>query len=357
MHKTIAYWLFFCCFMIALMVLVGGLTRLTESGLSIVKWQPISGAIPPLSENDWQEAFTQYQQTPEYQKKNIGMELTEFKSIFLWEYTHRLLGRSVGVVFLLPFLYFLATRRISRRYAKHFSLIFLLGGLQGGIGWYMVKSGLVDRPDVSQYRLTLHLGTAFLLYALILWTALTLLRVGVYSDTVKKAIIPREKGALPNLAIAITFMVAIQVLSGGFVAGLDAGLIYNTFPSMNGAYIPAGLGAMQPWYLNPFENITMVQFNHRLWAMLTSLVIISFWLFIQKNKEKLILTLSERNLVHGLIIMLVIQFSLGVATLLHAVPIALASLHQMGALALFTISLAVSHTMVYREKQSSLSGY
>lgn len=323
--------------MIATMVLVGGLTRLTESGLSIVEWKPVTGAIPPLHAEAWQDEFTKYQQTPEYIKKNSSMTLAEFKAIFLWEYTHRLIGRLVGFVFFLPFVYFLLKRRISRRYAWQFTGIFLLGGLQGVIGWYMVKSGLVDRPDVSQYRLTLHLGTAFLLYALIFWTALTLL------NTAKERLpLP---GWFKGMALLLPIMVFIQVLSGGFVAGLDAGLVYNTFPSMNGMFAPPELFSLNPWYKNLLENVTTVQFNHRIWAILTASATVGFWGITQYLPSlKSGLTLRQKNLINALLMVLVLQFSLGVATLLHAVPLTLASLHQMGALVLFTVSLAVAHS-------------
>lgn len=345
-NRIVAYWLFFCCFMIAVMVLVGGLTRLTESGLSIVEWKPVSGVVPPLTEQAWQEEFSKYRQSPEYIKKNHGMELADFKKIFLWEYSHRLLGRSIGVVFFLPFVYFLVTKRISRIYAGKFLTIFLLGGLQGVIGWYMVKSGLVDRPDVSQYRLTLHLGTAFLLYAMVLWTAFSILR--------PKEVVPQEQLALPcwfrNMAIVILVLVMVQVLAGGFVAGLDAGLVYNSFPTMNGHYIPDGLLIMQPWYINFFENVTTVQFTHRMLAIATASVIALFWWLMQRSiPVRSSLNMRERNYIHAMLVILVLQFSLGVATLIYAVPISLASAHQMGALALFTLAVIVSHILVHKK--------
>lgn len=345
-NKHIALWLFLCCVLIAAMVLVGGLTRLTESGLSMVEWKPVTGVLPPLSEVAWQDEFAKYQQSPEYQKKNHGMNLSEFKQIFLWEYSHRLLGRTIGFVFFVPFLYFLLTKKIGRRYGWQFFGIFLLGALQGGIGWYMVKSGLVDRPDVSQYRLTLHLGMAFMLYALIFWTALSLVKSG--REAVPTQLSP--PGWFKAMGTVIILMIGLQVLSGGFVAGMDAGLVYNSFPAMNGKFVPSGLLILDPWYTNFFENVTSIQFNHRVWAMVTTAFIIVFWLCVQyKPSVRAGLRLEQKNLIHAMLIMLVIQFVLGVLTLLHAVPISLASLHQMGALALFTLALAVGHSLLYKK--------
>lgn len=347
-RTAVIFWLSLCTAMIACMVLVGGITRLTESGLSIVEWKPVTGVLPPIGQTAWEEEFYKYQQTPEYIHKNEGMTLSAFKQIFFWEYLHRLLGRLVGVVFFVPYLYFLATKQLQGALKNRCLVIFLLGALQGLIGWYMVKSGLVDRPDVSQYRLATHLSMAFLLYGSILWTILDIKhkdkggRISSY--------LPTPPSWLRYYAYAITGSIAIQVISGAFVAGLNAGLIYNTFPSMNGKFIPEEVLHLQPWYLNAFENITTVQFDHRMWAMFTSSLIIGLWFIIKKKNVHGTLCHIERNKVHCLLMMLVVQFALGVTTLLHGVPTALASMHQLGALALFSLSIVVSHALFSRNR-------
>src|SRR5574340_619499 len=228
-QNQIAAWLLLCCAMVFAMVVVGGVTRLTHSGLSIVEWQPLVGTLPPLNEAQWLEVFHKYQQTPEYQKVNFDMGLDEFKGIFWWEYFHRLLGRSIGAVFLLPFLYFLLRKKIEWSLAPRLAGIFILGGLQGALGWYMVASGLVDDPRVSQYRLTAHLGMAFVIYAAMLWVAL-----GLLSPTSSR---PEGARALGRFSLGLRGLIFLMVLSGGFVAGIRAGLAYNTFPLMNGHWI------------------------------------------------------------------------------------------------------------------------
>ena len=346
-QKIIAYWLFICCIAVALMVAIGGITRLTQSGLSMVEWQPIMGVLPPSGEGEWLDVFEKYQSSPEYQKKNSGMELDEFKQIFFWEYLHRLIGRAVGVIFFLPFLYFLLTQRLRKEQALRFFSIFLLGGLQGLIGWYMVKSGLVDRPDVSQYRLALHLGMAFFLYALLFWTGLELYYKEKYTNS-----LPDNK---LNLYINIRWysfvvigLISIQVVSGAFVAGLDAGLIYNTFPTMNGVLIPDGLWELSPWYKNIFENIMTVQFMHRVWAMITASSIIAFWFVIQHSNVRSTLSRGDSMRIHSLLIALIGQIILGILTLIHVVPVLLASLHQLGALVVFSLALWVAHGLTHR---------
>ena len=236
-----ALWLLACCAMIFAMVVIGGVTRLTESGLSITEWKPIIGVVPPLSAAEWQEAFAKYQQIPEYKVKNAGMSLAEFREIFWWEYVHRLWGRLIGAVYLLPFLVFLAKGWINRRVAWQVAGIFFLGALQGALGWYMVKSGLVDRLDVSPYRLTAHLGLALLIYAATYWTALDLLAP---ASRAHLATTIRHSRA----ALGVAVLVFLTMLAGGFVAGNDAGLVYNTFPLMDGALVPAGYGDLAPWW-------------------------------------------------------------------------------------------------------------
>ncbi|MFA5913220.1 MAG: COX15/CtaA family protein [Burkholderiales bacterium] len=328
----VALWLLACCAMVFAMVVVGGVTRLTHSGLSIVEWQPIVGTLPPLNEAQWLETFGKYQLTPEYQKVNQGMSLNAFKSIFWWEYFHRLLGRTIGLVFLLPLLWFWRHGNIDRPLALKLTGVFVLGGLQGALGWYMVKSGLVDDPRVSQYRLTAHLAFALAIYASMLWTALGLLYPGT-----ARAAQPR----LRRFSWGVTAMVAYMVLTGGFVAGIHAGLAYNTFPLMNGHIVPPEIFMLRPWHLNFFNNMATVQFDHRLGAWLLALLVPWFWLSARRE------TLSPRArlCIHLLLGMLALQITLGISTLLLVVPVPLAAMHQAGAVLLLTIALLTNHAL------------
>jgi cytochrome c oxidase assembly protein subunit 15 len=332
--RGIAAWLLLCCVLVLLMVVVGGVTRLTHSGLSIVEWQPIVGTIPPLDRTDWDNAFRKYQATPEYHKVNKGMSVDEFKRIFWWEYFHRLLGRSIGVVFLLPFLYFLLRGNIRGTLAWKLAGIFMLGGLQGAMGWYMVKSGLVDDPRVSQYRLTAHLGIAFLILGAMLWTAFDVL----YPP--RGSIAPAQR-QLARRAIAISALIFLMVLSGGFVAGIRAGLAYNTFPLMNGHLVPPGILMLDPWWKNVFNNMATVQFNHRLIAWLIVILVPLFWLATRRVD----LPRRARIASGAMLAMLALQVTLGIATLLLVVPVPLAAAHQGGAALLFATSLWASHSL------------
>jgi len=330
--KQIALWLMGCCMLIGMMVVVGGVTRLTHSGLSMTEWQPLIGAIPPLSESQWDEIFRAYQKTPEYLEINSGMALAEFKGIFWWEYVHRLLGRGIGAAFLLPFLYFVVRRRIGMPLAARFAGIFLLGALQGGLGWYMVKSGLVSDPHVSQYRLTAHLGLAFLIYGAIFRAAL-----GLLSPMSPRAGSPVHRLGSP--AAALAGLIFVMVLSGGLVAGTRAGFVFGTFPLMAGHWVPPGLFVLDPWFINFFENITTVQFDHRLIACLLALLIPFFWLRTRRMHLP-----ARARLCCGLLLgMLFVQISLGICTLLLGVPVTLAAAHQAGALLLFTAALLTHH--------------
>lgn len=335
MQKPIAIWLLACCFLVFAMVVVGGVTRLTDSGLSIVEWQPIVGTMPPLGQKDWDELFEKYHQTPQYKKVNLGMSLDEFKGIFWWEYFHRLLGRVIGLAFFIPFLYFVVKRAIDRPLGLKLTGIFLLGGLQGAMGWYMVKSGLVDNPHVSQYRLTAHLGLAFLIYATMFWVALELL-----SPTVPSHGNIRLR-ALRRFSVAITSLIFIMILSGGFVAGIRAGFAYNTFPLMNGHFIPPEIFMLEPWYRNFFDNMATVQFDHRMIAWTLAILIPVFWY----RSRSLPLSGSARFACSLLLIMLAIQIGLGISTLLLVVPLPLAAAHQAGAVLLFTAALWVNHQL------------
>jgi len=331
--RRVSVWLLTCCALLFLMVVVGGITRLTHSGLSMVEWQPIVGVIPPLDEEQWRQVFHKYQQTPEYQRVNRGMSLQQFKRIFWWEYFHRLLGRAIGVVFLVPLLYFMGRRQINRSLAPGLLGIFLLGALQGVLGWYMVKSGLADDPRVSQYRLTAHLAVAFLIFAAMFWMAL-----GMLAPAVGVADPPRR---LRRYAFALTGLIFVMVLSGGFVAGIRAGLAYNTFPLMNGDVVPSQYLALEPWWRNLFSNIATVQFNHRAIAWLLFVLVPLFWL----ASRRLELGSRARLACNALPIVLGVQIVLGISTLVLAVPVPLASAHQAGAMLLFATALWVSYEL------------
>jgi heme a synthase len=327
--RAVAAWLLACCALVFAMVVVGGVTRLTHSGLSITEWQPIVGTIPPLSSSDWAEAFAKYQATPEFRLVNHAMTLGEFKDIFWWEYFHRLLGRLIGVAFAAPFLWFVVRRRIPPGYAAPLAAIFLLGGLQGALGWYMVKSGLVDDPRVSQFRLTAHLALAFLIFAAMLWTAMSLL------DARRHRAAPWLRAPTAGFAA----LVFVMVCTGGLVAGLRAGLAYNTFPSMNGYVVPPGILMLEPAWRNFFWNIATVQFDHRALAWLIALVTPVLWWRVMRAPA----SPRARAGASALLGMVGVQIALGIATLLNVVPLPLAALHQAGALTVFALALNVAH--------------
>jgi cytochrome c oxidase assembly protein subunit 15 len=333
--RQIAGWLGACCVLVFLMVVVGGVTRLTHSGLSMVEWKPLVGTIPPLSQTDWEEVFLKYQATPEYIHVNKGMALDEFKSIFWWEYFHRLLGRAIGLVFVLPLLFFLVRRKIDSPLALKLAAIFILGGLQGAMGWYMVKSGLVDDPRVSQYRLTAHLGLALAIYAAMMWTALDLLRPA-------RAAPNESRRRLGRYALALAALIFLMALSGGFVAGIRAGFAYNTFPLMNGHFVPPEVLMLEPWWLNLFNNMATVQFNHRMIAWLLMLLVPAFWL----KARSVPLPPGPRLAADLFLGMLAIQVMLGIATLLLAVPVPLAAAHQGGAVLLLSAALWAGHELL-----------
>src|SRR6267154_2463867 len=330
-NRAVAAWLLMCCALVFAIVVVGGITRLTHSGLSIVEWQPIVGALPPLDEAGWQETFGKYKQTPEYRLVNPGMGLDGFKSIFWWEYVHRLLGRLVGAVFFLPLLWFALRGKVPRALAWKLAAVLALGASQGALGWYMVQSGLVDNPRVSQFRLTAHLGIAFLIYAAMLWIAFDLLfaRAGPVSRRLRR------------FAFVLVALVFAMVLSGGLVAGIRAGLAYNTFPLMNGRFVPPEIFSLDPWYLNFFSNMATVQFDHRLIAWLLAFLVPWFWLRVRREAAS-----SRAKLAADLLLgALALQIALGIATLLFAVPIPLAAAHQAGALLVFSAALFALHSL------------
>jgi cytochrome c oxidase assembly protein subunit 15 len=304
------------------MIIVGGATRLTDSGLSITEWKPLLGIIPPLGDGAWQEAFAKYRQIPEYELVNKGMSLDDFKTIYWWEWAHRFLGRMIGFAFLLPFLFFWLRGKISRQLWPKLIVMFVLGGLQGALGWYMVMSGLVERIDVSQYRLAAHLCAAVLIFGYIFWVALRLRPRAMQSAA--------GTTSIRASALALVAGLFLQIALGAFVAGLDAGQGYNTWPLMDGALIPQGLGVMTPWYLNLFENALTVQFDHRMLAY-----VIIIWALVHT------VYLTARFGSGVLLLGVLVQIVLGIATLLAKVPIDLGLAHQ--AMAVLVFSLALWH--------------
>ncbi|MEJ2123751.1 MAG: COX15/CtaA family protein [Alphaproteobacteria bacterium] len=326
-HVAVRVWLYTVAALILMMVVVGGATRLTGSGLSITEWQPILGAIPPLSDAGWQDAFHKYQQIPQFKIVNRSMTLSEFKGIYWWEWGHRFLGRFIGVVFLLPFLMFWWRGAIPRPLLPKLGGIFMLGGLQGVLGWYMVSSGLVDRVSVSQYRLTAHLGMAVIVMGAILWVAFDL--GGKSRQTLATA-----STGLKMLPAVLIGLIYLQILAGGFVAGLDAGIGYNTWPLMDGALVPDGLGNMQPWYTNLFENGLTVQFDHRMLAYLIAvLALVNTFVTPGPFRASALV----------LLVAVIGQITLGIFTLLTYVRLDLALSHQAGAIIVFGIALYHFH--------------
>ncbi len=337
-NYRVAIWLLTVCALVFAMVVVGGLTRLTGSGLSMVEWQPATGFIPPMSEAEWQETFDKYRQYPEFNEINRNMDLAGFKDIFWLEFIHRVLGRIIGLAFLLPFLYFLVKRMIPARLNARMVVMFALGGMQGVLGWYMVKSGLVDDPHVSQYRLTAHLMLAVAIYCLMFWTALGLLK-----EEEKQPTQSENWNSLAWPAIGLTLLVALTMSSGGLVAGLKAGLIYNTFPLMGDALIAPGVYADASWIRAAFEDAITVQFNHRLLAITTFVLIVIYWLRARHAAPDH----ATRMALHLMLVMGVVQVALGISTLLMRVPVQLGAAHQAGALLLLTALLIVTHRLVY----------
>lgn len=326
-RRNMAIWLLTSAAMVALMVVIGGITRLTESGLSMTEWRPLIGWIPPLSEVEWQRVFDRYRLTSEYRIQFPGMDLEGFKTIFWWEYIHRVWGRSIGLVYALPMFWFLVRRRVERPLVPHLWALLFLGAFQGLIGWWMVKSGFVDREDVSQYRLTAHLGVAIVILGYLLWLAFGLLSRG---DDRAAAPVALRRLSLTTAAIAF-----ITILSGGMVAGINAGFIHNTWPLMDGGLLPDDFAALSPFWLNAFENHSTVQFDHRMLAYLTAIIAGFQWYRMHANE----LHARARVAGHLLGATVVLQILLGISTLLLVVPISLAVLHQGGAVVLFALAI------------------
>lgn len=309
------------------MIVVGGITRLTQSGLSMVEWEPIMGIIPPLGEAAWMDVFDKYRTSPEYLKINAGMSLQAFKSIFYWEYGHRVLGRVIGMIYFLPLVFFLARGMVPKSwYPKLFGL-FLLGGLQGLMGWYMVKSGLVDIPHVSQYRLTAHLGLAVIIFMSMLWFAMDFLR--------GQAPLKQASNAYLRSSLFVVIVIFIMMLSGGFVAGTKAGFIMNTFPTMNGEWVPTSWLSMTPVWRNLFENAITIQFIHRCIAVLVVLAVLTSFYLASKQRFK---THSA-----WVVSVMFLQVVLGISALVMQVPVMLGAAHQAGAVALVSAALYAAH--------------
>ncbi|WP_416898807.1 MAG: COX15/CtaA family protein [Minwuia sp.] len=325
-RRAVAIWLFAVAGLVFLMVVVGGITRLTESGLSMVEWHPVTGWLPPMSDAAWQAEFDKYKNFPEYQKVNRGMSLDDFKTIYAWEFGHRLLGRIIGLAFFVPMVFFIVTGRIRGREIPWFVFLLAAGGSQGLMGWYMVQSGLIDRPDVSQYRLAAHLGLAFLIFALLWLTALRIRAEG------RPAAPPAPRGyRLP--AVLITGLVFLQIVIGAFVAGTNAGFAFNTWPDMDGELVPSYLFAVAPWWLSFFEDITTIQFTHRITGYLIAGVVL--WLFLKARQGTGAPKTAGTAVFHAT----VLQVLLGIATLLMVVPVWLGALHQAMAVVVWAAAL------------------
>lgn len=330
-NKKVIYWLLTGCVIIFIMVVVGGITRLTHSGLSISNYKLISGTLPPMNEVEWHEAFDLYKQFPEYQKLNNHFDLQEFKDIYFWEWLHRFIGRMIGLVFFIPFLYFLITKQLTKSTVKKSIVLMALGAFQGFLGWYMVKSGLVNQPDVSHFRLAAHLTTAFITFAYTFWVALDL-------------IFPNRKDIDKKFRNLVRWGLAIllvQIIYGAFVAGLDAGLIHNHWPFMNeGKLIHETVYTeLTPVYKNFIEGRSGVQFVHRTFAYVVVTIILIIWY----RAKRMTLIKYQNYAVNALFIMVGVQFLLGVLTIIYAVPVWLGVLHQVGAFFLLTAMTFTLH--------------
>jgi heme a synthase len=349
--RAIGIWLLACCAMIFLMVLIGGITRLTESGLSITEWKPIEGVLPPLTDAQWRDAFAEYKAIPQYQAIHADMTVDQFKHIYFWEYIHRLWGRLIGFAFLLPFLWFVIRGQVSRRLIAPLAGLFVLGGLQGALGWWMVESGLEARIEVSQYRLAAHLAMAVVIYLAMLWVALGLLFPSASFRRKPESIAMgpglrrgEEKAQHRGLfaaAMLILLLVFTTLVAGAFVAGTRAGYLDNTFPLMEGRFVPPDYWHLTPPWRNWFENLTSVQFDHRVLAETSWFVIAGLWL----ASLRAALTQGQRWALHALFFFASVQLALGITTLLTVVWLPVAAAHQAGALCLLTSALVGAYAL------------
>lgn len=357
--KAVGIWLLVIAALIAAMVTLGGLTRLTGSGLSITEWHPVTGVVPPLGEQAWSAEFEKYRRIPQYRLENPHMDLADFKAIYWWEWSHRLLGRLLGVAFLLPFIFFVATRAISRADLPRMLGLFALGGLQGFVGWWMVMSGLETRVSVSQYRLAIHLGVAIVLLGAVLWAALDYLqgafprpragevsraagRRGDFPPSSLRSAPPASGGRkIPGWSLAFVALVYVQMLLGALVAGLHAGLIYNTWPSMDGRVFPEHPFFDHPWWSNFGDNPGLAQFDHRIGAYAVALGALALWF----SGRRAAVTGNARSSSDALFAITALQIVLGIVTLLSQAPVALAALHQATAVALYAASVWHAHAL------------
>ena len=341
-NRRVAIWLFSVCALVFCMVVLGGFTRLTGSGLSMTDWRPVTGVLPPLSESAWAEEFAKYQQSPQFDKVNSHMDVHAFKGIFWLEYLHRLLGRLLGLAFFVPFVVFAVRGDIRPREYPKYLAMFVLGGLQGLLGWYMVKSGLVDIPQVSQYRLTAHLSMAFFVFGFMFWVALSLW----FGDD--------RPGRHPwfRRTVALASLLVVTILSGGFVAGLKAGKIYNSFPLMGDSLVPDGLNALSPFWRNAFENAVTVQFNHRLLALTTFTLIVVYWWRARRAAFPRRAAVAATAMLHTA----ALQVVLGISTLLLSVPVLLGATHQAVAMLLFATVLFLAHSLSRQPAAGTLPG-
>jgi len=333
-YRPIIIWLLTGCFLIYLMVVIGGITRLTGSGLSITQWKVVTGTLPPLSEKAWQKEFDSYKQTPQYKLINSDFTLSDFKEIFWWEYIHRLIGRIIGFVFLVPFIWFWMKKKFPEGFMKKAIVLFALGGFQGALGWFMVRSGLSENVHVSHYRLAAHLISALMVFGFTFWYALDLHLSGFK--------IPTNKGneaGVHKLSIILFSVVILQIIYGAFVAGMKAGYGYPTWPKMGDQWFPNDIVSLEPLWKNFLKGIAGVQFLHRYIAYVVVILVgIIFY-----RTQKMQLTSQQRKIINALGIIVLAQFTLGVITLLYGVPIVIAVLHQTGAFFLFATTLLLIH--------------
>ncbi|MFU8811493.1 MAG: COX15/CtaA family protein [Balneolaceae bacterium] len=330
-RKHVRIWYWSGAVLVFLILIIGGITRLTGSGLSMTDWKPIMGAIPPVTEAQWDDAFDQYKAYPEYQQLNRGMSLQEFKFIFFWEYLHRMLGRAIGLVFLIPFGWFLIKKKLDKRQTKRAVVLLILGLSQGLMGWYMVQSGLVDVPRVSHFRLAAHLSLAFLIFGCCVWFALDLKQRTEHTN--------RDLGEIRIWLWAFLLLLSLQIVWGAFVAGLNAGHIYNTFPKMHQYWMPPELWLMEPLMSNVIENMVTVQWIHRVLATLLLLLAAIIWV----RSYRMNTSLRTKMWVMALFSILLLQYALGVFTLIWHVPVSLGVLHQAVAMILLGIAIGALH--------------
>ncbi len=347
-RKAITIWLGIIFVMLLAMIAMGGLTRLTDSGLSITEWKPVTGAIPPLNEADWAEEFSKYQASPEFKLQNHAMSLEDFKGIFWWEWGHRLLGRMIGVVWAIGFFWFLFRKQIPTGYTGKFLSLGVLGGLQGALGWWMVSSGLTGRMvDVASYRLALHLGLAFIILGLITWYVLSIRKTGAVLLQARR----RREAGLMRFSTLLLGVLFVQVLLGGLVAGIDAGEGYPTWPDMDGQFLPDGSFAFTPLWSNFFENVALVQFNHRLMGYIAFILGLALWWKSRKSPVA-----ATRGAFSVMLAMMLAQVLLGIYAVLSSVQLHVALTHQLGAVVLFVLTLRARFHAAYPEEQKIARG-